>query len=495
MRNKLAVLVFLATAGAANALGKAGVDPGAPAGGGDFVAGNAAVAADVNKQINILYKAFNDGTNSINIDSWTNTAGALGYTGGGLGVGIASPSVKFQVDGGTTVTTAAATGYGVFGLTNGLHVAIDTTKVQAKLNETTAATLNLNSLGGNIVTGSGNFGVGTSPSVKFQVNGGTAVTLAAVTGFAAFGTTGSNHIAIDTAQIQAKSNITTATNLYLNPLGGNVGIGTASPAEILDVGGNIKSSGTVMINAAAGNARKVEIYTNNLRRWSFGSDAAAESGSHAGSDFEIRRFQDSGGAFGNPIVLKFTRSNGLLQLPLYNAGTLTSDASGNITVSSDGRMKDIIGKTETGLSAVLQMQGKKWRWKSGMGMETHGVYEGFIAQDIERLVPLAVGGKADGMKSLAYHTLLPTFANAIRELKSEKDSQILALEKRASLAEVALRQAQGDRERSDARAKKLERRLAEQGQRLAEESQARKQQEIRLARLEQALQKQVIARR
>lgn len=88
---------------------------------------------------------------------------------------------------------------------------------------------------------------------------------------------------------------------------------------------------------------------------------------------------------------------------------------------------------------------------------------------------------------------------AINELKSEKDAQFIALEKRTSDAEqkhaALLKQAQQDKLAAEARAAKLEKILHE-------EQLVRKQQEIRLAKLEANLQRmakrldgQVVARR
>ncbi|MFO1524953.1 MAG: tail fiber domain-containing protein [Turneriella sp.] len=475
MRNKILIpLLFVAVRGSVSAAQIT------------FSAGNPAVAADVNANFTELYNA-----------KWTLTGSDLSYSAGNIGIGVANPGVKLGVVGGSAVTLAGATGFGVFGATTGNHVAIDSTQIQAKSNATTAASLALNPLGGNVAIGMASSGVPldvngdirTSGNLRIDKAAGNARMLNIFTANSLRWAIGANGIAEGGSNagsnfaIQRYDDAGTFIDnaLVVTRAAGLVGINNNNPGEILDVGGNIKSSGKVIVTGADQTERKIEIQTAGVRRWSLGADAGAEDGtpSNDGSNFEIRRFQDGGGTFGNPIVLKFTRSSGLLQLPLYNVGTLTSDASGNITVSSDGRMKDIVGKTETGLSEVLQMYGKRWRWKPGMGMETQGVYEGFIAQDVERLVPLAVGGKADGMKSLAYHALLPTFANAIRELKSEKDTQVLALEKRAAEAEqkyaALLKQMQHEKAQADARAAKLE---------------------LRLARLEASLEKnRVVARR
>ena len=71
-----------------------------------------------------------------------------------------------------------------------------------------------------------------------MMTGGTNVALASGTGYFFVGPTSSVHIAIDNDSIQSKNN-GSISNLYLNELGGNVGIGTTSPTQKLTVQGNI----------------------------------------------------------------------------------------------------------------------------------------------------------------------------------------------------------------------------------------------------------------
>ena len=82
------------------------------------------------------------------------------------------------------------------------------------------------------VAGDGHVGMGTaSPGTTLHVATGDAADLDAVSGYAIFGASAGNHIAIDNDSIQAKSDATTADYLILNEHGGNVGIGTNAPAS------------------------------------------------------------------------------------------------------------------------------------------------------------------------------------------------------------------------------------------------------------------------
>jgi hypothetical protein len=57
------------------------------------------------------------------------------------------------------------------------------------------------------------------------------------------------------------------------------------------------------LNGAAGTGRLIEIRTNNLLRWGIGGSAAAESGSNAGTDFIINRFDDAGTFLGQAVAV------------------------------------------------------------------------------------------------------------------------------------------------------------------------------------------------
>lgn len=66
-----------------------------------------------------------------------------------------------------------------------------------------------------------------SPTSKLHIDGTSFPTITAVTttgAYLALGTYNAVNMLFDNDAIQAKSNSTTASSLYLNPYGGNVGI-------------------------------------------------------------------------------------------------------------------------------------------------------------------------------------------------------------------------------------------------------------------------------
>ena len=115
---------------------------------------------------------------------------------------------------------------------------------------------------------------------------------------------------------------------------GNVGIGTASPSQKLDVNGNI------LIEGAAGTNRALIYGTVQSNRWAAYANSTAEGGSNAGSDYVITSYKDDGTALTN--VLTLTRSTGAAVFSgsvTANSGfvgNLTGNVTGNVTGTLTG---------------------------------------------------------------------------------------------------------------------------------------------------------------
>lgn len=148
----------------------------------------------------------------------------------------------------------------------------------------------------------------------------------------------------------------------------------------------------------------------------------ADGGSGAADIFWIEKanggaitFADNNGA---DLI---SMSSGLLRLHNYGAGTLVTDASGNITASSDERLKDVVGAFAIGLDAVLGLRPILHHWKAETGYDTENVYAGFSAQNVREFVPEAVGVGLNGMLTVNTTPVLLALVNAVRELTSEVD--------------------------------------------------------------------------
>lgn len=117
---------------------------------------------------------------------------------------------------------------------------------------------------------------------------------------------------------------------------------------------------------------------------------------------------------------------GQVQFNAYGAGTLTTDASGNITAASDERLKDVLSPFERGLAAIQALDPIVYRWKPESGMDLTHDYVGFGAQHVQEVIPEAIGLDQRGYLTLADRPLLAAMVNAIKELSA----RIIELEKK-----------------------------------------------------------------
>jgi trimeric autotransporter adhesin len=107
---------------------------------------------------------------------------------------------------------------------------------------------------------------------------------------------------------------------------------------------------------------------------------------------------------------------GTVRFAAFGAGALQTDASGNVSVSSDERLKDIQGEFTKGLEVIAAINPIQYKWKVSTGYDTANVYTGFSAQNVQSVLPEAVGKSPDGYLSLSDRPILATVINAIKEI-------------------------------------------------------------------------------
>lgn len=156
---------------------------------------------------------------------------------------------------------------------------------------------------------------------------------------------------------------------------------------------------------------------------------SANSGGH---DYTFNAGGASPGTFGiNDVTLGVDRllinSAGAIRLPAYGAGALTTDASGNVTATSDERLKTDIAPFSRGLAELLEVKPISFLWSKASGLDMGQRYSGFSAQNLQSCIPEAVGkmnGAGTQYLTLQERPILAAIVNALAEI----DSRLVALE-------------------------------------------------------------------
>ena len=116
--------------------------------------------------------------------------------------------------------------------------------------------------------------------------------------------------------------------------------------------------------------------------------------------------------FGSPAGYAWENSSSAQIAFLGDTGNFSVD--GDVTASSDERVKTNVKTIENGLDKVLQLRGVEF---DRIDKDAHQI--GVIAQEVEKVIPDVVHTNEEGMKSVAYGNLVAVLIEAVKDLKGE----------------------------------------------------------------------------
>ena len=131
----------------------------------------------------------------------------------------------------------------------------------------------------------------------------------------------------------------------------------------------------------------------------------------------LMRYKNQAGAY----FAVGTQSGASPNFQIYNpsgGGVYLGYSASSWTGVSDERLKNITGEISDGLNKVNQLRAVEFTWKRD---ETNESQVGLIAQDVQAVLPQAIG-ENDGYLGVRYTEVIPLLVAAIKELKAEVDS-------------------------------------------------------------------------
>jgi Skp family chaperone for outer membrane proteins len=225
-------------------------------------------------------------------------------------------------------------------------------------------------------------------------------------------------------------------DLFMVTPSGNVGIGTTSPVfsantakfvrvdagtnsfSELGVGGNQSGTTAVLGTFAFFNSKIAGAEKRN----------AVITGSNSGAvnSGRIAFFTTNDGTLGERMRIDHLGNVGIgttlpTQLLSVN-GTAGKPGGGTWDVFSDERLKNIKGRYNTGLKALMQLQPIRYEYKpdNALGIRSEGEeHIGFGAQSLQKVLPEAVTRDSSGYLMVKSDPILWTMLNAIKEQRKE----------------------------------------------------------------------------
>lgn len=118
-----------------------------------------------------------------------------------------------------------------------------------------------------------------------------------------------------------------------------------------------------------------------------------------------------------------------------NGGQAYKPGGGSWASSSDIRLKDVKGEYNRGLDEILQLDPVEFRYKedNALDLPSDEDYVGFVAQDVQKVIPEAISQGEKGYLFLDMHPLNVAVINAIKELATMVDTEVADL--RSELAQ------------------------------------------------------------
>ena len=231
--------------------------------------------------------------------------------------------------------------------------------------------------------------------------------------------TGQNNVAVGNATIGGYGNSSYNTAIGTNALYYNANSTSYNTAVGYSTGPTLSSTNTHSVYLGS-NARTS---TTGLTNLIVIGDSAVGTQSNQlvlGSTTITQTLLNGNVGIGTttPAVQLDTTGSVRFELLKGAGANLVVDSLGNVTVSSDERLKNIQGSFTRGLTDLEQINPISFKWKPETGYDTTNTYSGFSAQNVQLAIPEAISTDSKGYLTLADRPIIAALVNAVKEIGS-----------------------------------------------------------------------------
>ncbi|MFZ2226305.1 MAG: tail fiber domain-containing protein, partial [Candidatus Moraniibacteriota bacterium] len=223
-------------------------------------------------------------------------------------------------------------------------------------------------------------------------------------------------MAFYTAPSGTAGNAATLTERLTILNSGNVGIGTTVPGAKLDIKGGADLAGSGLRLTYSQLATYYwDIHRDNLISGTGDLLFDNAEGGSATSRVVFKGNGNVGIGTTSPLYKLDVKSTGtdIARFQSDNSTGCAISVGGVIACSSDENLKKNISGIEYGLTTLLSLRPVEYNWKSENNSVTKSL--GFIAQEVEQIIPKLVTTNSDGLKQLNTIGLVPVAIKAIQE--------------------------------------------------------------------------------
>jgi len=214
----------------------------------------------------------------------------------------------------------------------------------------------------------------------------------------------------------------------------NVGIGTATPTHRLESAADA--------NAGFNSTWPIALVSQTTPSKMLGM--GFDPGLNAGFIQATQTFVGSNALLINPdggnVGIGTTGPDSLLTVN----GSADKPGGGSWGTFSDGRLKTVAGTYDAGLNAILNLTPVRYRYKeqNAMGIRDGQEHIGFVAQDVEKVIPEAVSRNNRGYLLVNNDPILWTMLNAIKQEQAEIEALTRAVHQKDAQIQKLTEQAQ-----------------------------------------------------